>query len=431
MNEPAPTSLRHIVVTGAGGYIGAHLVELAVSRGIRVTVLGRTASASCLVRRFPWRLPDNPPAEAFSQSEGWPLADAVLHLAHVWSGAGEIDSDPNVIGSNRLFSEAARQGVPRIVFASSVSSRPDALNRYGRLKATLESTAPTIVLSARIGLVYGGSPRSQWGTLLRLVRRFPMLPVPGSGKPVQPIHLDEVCEGLLRMAALGSPTRRSYGLASPQPMTFGCFLETISREAAGHSFIVLPVPVELILAGMTVATRLPFLRRIDRERILGIAGIRALPVAKGLDGLGIEVAPLEAGLRADPAIARRRLIVEAATIGSYLFRHRPSLGFLKRYAAAVGQHSDRLPVPMPVGVVAFPGLLRLFDAEEGEAGGYKGIAGRLRLGLRLMEASPDGTAALFDYRGRGPLRAMIALAGTAIVEGLLLPLRRILKRTPQ
>src|SRR5439155_26142763 len=131
----------------------------------------------------------------------------------------------NCRGSRLLLADARRAGVKRFVFASSVSARADALNAYGRIKWRVEQFlegADTV--AARLGLVYGGPTRGMYGLLLKLVSLTPVLPMVDPWRLVQPIHVDEVCRGLLALAD-GDATGWK-GLAGPVPITFAEFLKT-------------------------------------------------------------------------------------------------------------------------------------------------------------------------------------------------------------
>src|SRR5688572_16093929 len=80
---PSPNSIAtRILVSGASGYIGARMVELALQQGLDVRVLG-TSPPTSQVTTFPWRMAEVPPAQAFDG------VTAVVHLAHSWTGDQE------------------------------------------------------------------------------------------------------------------------------------------------------------------------------------------------------------------------------------------------------------------------------------------------------------------------------------------------------
>lgn len=410
-----------IVVTGGSGYIGARLVRTLAARGARVTVLARRPllAAPGVVHR-PWSLGEEVPAGALDG------VHAVIHLAHQWNSAGPLAEDVNVTGTRLLITAARAAGVDRFVFASTVSARSDALNRYGRLKAAIEGelTAPGEV-AARIGLVYGGPALSQWGTLLRLTR-LPVLPMLDPGKAVQPIHLDELCDGLCRLALSPvAPTRRVYGLAAATTVSFGVFLKATARLKHGKGLPILPVPSPLALALVDAAAKVPGLPRVDRERILGMMGLPVVDSRDGLAELGLALRPLEAGLAPEPHELRRRLLAEGmALTGAVLGRH-PGIGSLRRYARGVADFDGGTPIALPPLAARLPLVVA---ACEPVGRPESRLARRLALATRVVEATPEGAALTHPAGGRGAIATLARLAAIGLREALLMPLRLVLGR---
>jgi NADH dehydrogenase len=400
--------VRHLLITGANGYIGAALVERALAQGLTVSILGRNDIPG--QRCFPWRLGDPVPAEALDG------VDAVIHLAHDWSDTG----DTNLAGT-RLLLEAARSRGLRVVFASSVSAREGALNRYGRIKYAIEGllTAPAEI-AARIGMVYGGPPRSQWGMLCRITGLTPVLPMLETGKPVQPIHLDDLCEGLLRLAALAEPGRAVYGLAASPPVAFGAMLAAIARHRHGRRLHLINIPLSFALAGIDLAARVPGLPRIDRERLLGLAGLPVIDTAESLDELGLTLRSLDAGLAPGAGALRRRLLGEGGTLLRYVLGRAPSPWAARRYVRALAADGEATPLDLPG---RCPALLRMTEPLDDSP-----LRRRLYLATLIAEASPAATEVFHDHAGR-PLPALLAsLAGTALIEAVCLPIRLLAGR---
>ena len=108
--------MARLLVTGASGYIGRRLVEMAQADGHQVIILGRGSPD------LHWSLGEPVPARAFVG------VDAVIHLAHSWAADAEGRAGLNGDASEALAHSAFAAGVPRFVFASTNSARPEALN---------------------------------------------------------------------------------------------------------------------------------------------------------------------------------------------------------------------------------------------------------------------------------------------------------------
>jgi D-erythronate 2-dehydrogenase len=126
----------HIVVTGAGGFIGQHLLAALLKEGLpghkpdtlRITAIDVQAGAAHPALR--WLQGSFADAALLQQALATP-ADLVFHLAAVPSGRSEQDPAlavaVNVLGMLRLLDALKAQGIdaqgqpPRMVFASSIA----------------------------------------------------------------------------------------------------------------------------------------------------------------------------------------------------------------------------------------------------------------------------------------------------------------------
>lgn len=408
---------QRLVVTGASGYIGARFVERARRRGCEVIVLGSAPPGSD-VTAIPWRLGEVPRLTAFLG------ATAVLHLAHDWANDRQHGTGPdnaNLTGTLTLAATARGGGLSRFVFASSTSARPEALNAYGQIKHAIEERLKALPWSegrihcARIGLVYGGPERAQYGLMSKLAG-LPALPMIGLGREVQPIHVDEVCEGLLALMLHPPLGRQTLVIAGPQPVTFGTWLRTLRRARHGRRMLLVPVPIRLALAGCDITRRIPFLPTVERERVLGLAGAAAMPSAGDVAALGLSLHDPVRVLENSPA-ARRRLLAESAVLLRYITGKRVrSRGAIIRLARATRRDpASHRALPWPA--MRWPALLRFFEPIRPAM--QHGLSRRLHLAAMVAETLPPRR----QWRATWWLRVTRQLA----LEVLALPFRFVLR----
>jgi hypothetical protein len=350
-----------------------------------------------------------------------PSAQAVIHLAHDWRNTGATSADAgglNAAGTRALVASSRSLGLGCFVFVSSQSARADAANIYGRAKWACEREcgAPGEV-AARVGLVYGGAWQAMFGLLCRLVRTVPVLPMIDPFRTVQPIHVEEVAEGLLRLAT--GPMNGVVGLAAPEGLRFGTFLTTLAQEFYGRQLHVLPIPLRLALFACDLSARLPGIPVVDRERVLGLAGTRAMDCADDLRALCLSVAPLAAGLRREPA-ARRAVLSEGRVFLRYVLGESPNYDVLRRYARSVASAGEGALALSGVFHV-IPGLLRAIDPMSG----HTPLRHRLRLAASIAESSPQGERVLATG---GRSRRLASLAVQFALDALALPFRALARR---
>jgi nucleoside-diphosphate-sugar epimerase len=277
------------VVTGAAGFIGAHLCRRLASDRHDVVAIDVKASPPAL------ELPGVHSVKADIRDTGRCSAqlggaDAVVHLASVHLAVGAPDEefrDVNVHASARLADAAGRAGVRRFIHVSTVGiyghvAKPPAnedterrpVNAYERTK--LEGEQAVSELADRIGLdcrvvrpawVFGpGCPRT--AKLLRSVQRRRFFYVGRGSNLRHPVFVDDVVDALLLAAQVPAPSRRDYIVAGPRALPLRELVDTCADTlGAPRPRLRLPRPALVAagraaeMAGRLLSTEPPFSRR--------------------------------------------------------------------------------------------------------------------------------------------------------------------------
>ncbi len=228
-----------VVVTGATGFIGGHVVPRLLDRGHAVTCLVRDpARASALVQAGA-SLARGDVTDRASLVEPLRGAAALFHLAG-WYAVGGVDRDRmraiNVDGARNALELAAELGVPTIVHTSTVGVFGNTQGRvvdetYRAPKETLSSVyeltkweahyevavplqqagAPVVIVQP--GGVVGAGDTSPLSEIFRFyLRRAPVMLGARSGATFA--HVDDVAEGHVLAMEKGR-AGESYILAGP------------------------------------------------------------------------------------------------------------------------------------------------------------------------------------------------------------------------
>lgn len=91
-----------MVITGASGYIGRHLAEMANDRGFEVIVLGSPPSKEFRSRSFSWRLGDRPSPEAFAGATALPSLPPKYPTLAIMANADRIGRHLATEARNRV-----------------------------------------------------------------------------------------------------------------------------------------------------------------------------------------------------------------------------------------------------------------------------------------------------------------------------------------
>ncbi|MFL5717798.1 MAG: complex I NDUFA9 subunit family protein [Chloroflexota bacterium] len=298
-----------ILVTGANGFVGSHLVPALLTAGHRVVGFVRTAEAGDLVTsRLPASMRDavetrigdvTHPATLGPALEG---VDAVVHLVAIprdFSGGADLRL-VNTEGTRAVVVAMRAAGVQRLVHmgAMGVEDVPDL--HYASSKAKAEAIVRSSGLDWTIlkpSLQFGEGD-GFFNIVAGLIRISPgIVPVPGNGRSrFQPIHSDDVATVVVR--ALADPATtvgQSFDLGGPRYWTYREITAEVA-SALGKRRLIVPMPVPLIrlVAGASELVRLPFPVATDQLRQLRLDNIGPLGLVP--ERFGFEPRPMEGAL---------------------------------------------------------------------------------------------------------------------------------------
>lgn len=218
-----------ILITGANGYIGRHLVARLVEQGER---------PRCLVRNLQ-RAAQVLPAEMVELVQGDTTKpatleaavrgiDTIVHAAFMTAdlkeSAGNHYATTNVDGTANLIDAAKAAGVKRIIELSGLGTKPDRPGSYmqGRYEAEqmliTSGLAWTII---RPSILFGKDAPFIKG-LTDLVRTAPVVPLIGGGKILfQPIAVEDVVTVIIKILADPTGTDgKIYTIGGPAYYSF-------------------------------------------------------------------------------------------------------------------------------------------------------------------------------------------------------------------
>src|SRR5271170_2153509 len=122
-----------ILVTGATGKVGSHLVPRLLSRGLHVRALVRPGPNVQKLRDEGVEIVEGDLLRAESLVPALNGVETVIHLAAFFRGATpEQAREVNLAGTARLAVAARNAGVKRFIFASTSNVYPPGLNRPAR-----------------------------------------------------------------------------------------------------------------------------------------------------------------------------------------------------------------------------------------------------------------------------------------------------------
>ncbi len=258
--RPQPVRLAsappiRVLVAGADGFLGSHLLPRLEARGhlVRATYYDAEGPGRLAAPGVDWREVDLALGE---QVEGLAEGcDVIVHLAGLFSrSSGQTLAGVHGTGTRHLLAEGVRTGVRRFIYVSVLGARPGAgeyfSTKFDAENAVVASELPGIIL--RPSVIYGPGDRFT-ATIVRLLRRWPVFPMLGGGTfRIQPLAVEDMTDALIQCVERTDLDGRQFELAGPERLTFREMVGYVS-DALGVHRPAVPVPSQLALAATAFA----------------------------------------------------------------------------------------------------------------------------------------------------------------------------------
>jgi nucleoside-diphosphate-sugar epimerase len=273
---------EQIHVVGASGRSGAALCRALLAAGHPVVPVVRNAAK--------WRALSLPVAPAIADLADAPaLAAALAHAgcvvscAHARHAGAILAAAPRarfvLLGSTRRFTKWPDD------HANGVRAGEAAFRAAGRPGVMLHPT-----------MIYGAQGEDNVQRLAALLRRLPVVPLPGGGRAlVQPIHQHDLTACILASLAVDWRGPETLVVAGPTPLPYADFVRAVAAAAALPPPRIVPVPA-MLLRAIAPLTALPFLPRIRGPEIRRLLEDKAFDIAPMRARLGVAPIPLADGL---------------------------------------------------------------------------------------------------------------------------------------
>lgn len=285
----------HVVIVGASGFIGRHLAARLVAEGVRVTAASRAPD------RLKQRLPGAAAIRcdlAVDRKEDWGerLAgvDAVVNCAGLFGDDRDYAS-VHAGGPVALFDACRGAGVGRILQISALGAAADAASAYHRSKAVADDHLAGMGAAIGWAIVRPSLVIGHGGQSSALFTTFAALPVtPDLGRAdglVQPIHVDDLVEILVRLLHAPLPLGSRIDAVGPEPMTIAALVTIFRRWLGLADAIRVTVPLWLIAGvarlgiGPVTHEGLAMLtagNTASLEPLIAMTGVRPAPIAQAL-----------------------------------------------------------------------------------------------------------------------------------------------------
>lgn len=237
-----------IFLLGASGFIGSRLARALKSRGHHVVCAtrGHSPDDACARHVAVDLARDHDPASWHERLEG---LDAVVNAVGIFKeGAGQRFEDVHVRGPTALYRACAEVGISCVIQVSALGADQQANTDYHLSKQRCDESLLAWIPGAVIvqpSLIFGmGGASATWFTMLA---SLPCTPVPAGEQWLQPVHVDDVVEALVRLVETpGLASGQRLVLAGPTPLSLRGYLADLRGALGLKKGCFLPIPLPLV-----------------------------------------------------------------------------------------------------------------------------------------------------------------------------------------
>lgn len=241
----------NILLTGATGFIGQHLLRALENENYYVTACSRNP------RRLGGRFPNTKLLELdFAQMLD--PADWLPHLDNidaVINAVGIIDESKAQSFANvhahapaALFRASEKAGVSRVVQISALGAASNKPARYHASKGAADEVLESLSINWFVfkpSIVYGPGAKSM--ALFRALAAMPVVPLIGDGRQeLQPVYIDDLVNAIMLCVRENLPAKQSINAVGPKPVSFASLIEKLGLWLGKAKVLTMAMPVKLV-----------------------------------------------------------------------------------------------------------------------------------------------------------------------------------------
>ncbi|PYU17855.1 MAG: hypothetical protein DMG32_27020, partial [Acidobacteria bacterium] len=291
-----------ILITGASGFLGAHLANYAAKRGREVRCMVRRSSQTSDLNPKRMEIRHGDLLDPLSLRAA--LESPVRTVVHCAATTSETKVDyaqsfkVNVEGTRNLLQACQERGIDRFIMISTQSANEQNASTYARTKFAADlavKESPQAYTILKPSTIYGPGSKGLFAKMVRLLDRLPVVPILGSGsRLIRPIHVFDLCEAILDCESCDHAFGKTYDLGGRDLVSYEDFISAILQARKKKKpFVQVSLPVcGALAAAFSFLKNPPF----TRDNVLGLNQNQVCRIDAARDDFGFSPRGLREGL---------------------------------------------------------------------------------------------------------------------------------------
>lgn len=291
-----------IVITGAAGLLGQNLAVLLSKAGYSIVAIDRNSHNLAVLQKA------SPTAKIVVADVSNPgiweselkEAKAVVQLhAQIAAKSSEPFVKSNVDGVANVLGACKKYKIRNLVHLSSsvvISVAKDDYTNTKRMGEELVKNSKIPYTILRPPLMYGCFDAKHLGWITRFIERFPIFPMPGSGRYMrQPLYVMDMCRIILSCIKKG-PTNKVHNIIGLERIDYIDLIKIIAREKGlKRVYMKIPLPLfGLMMKFYAFITRKP---PFTADQMKALVAGDEFPIEDWQKRFGVKYTPFETAIR--------------------------------------------------------------------------------------------------------------------------------------
>jgi uncharacterized protein YbjT (DUF2867 family) len=274
--------MAKILITGATGFTGQRIVKtLAASKlhDIHIFVRNRDKAAE-LFHGMDLSIHDGSFENTSLFEKAITGCDILVNTSSLGFGHAET-----------IISACKKAGVKRAVFfgSTSIFTSLNPASKAVRLAAedAIQKSGLDYTI-IRPTMIFGAPGDRNMERLIRYIRKWPAMFVPGSGKFfMQPVFVNDLADAVLKIIGTGATIKKEYNLSGAQAISYDDIVCTIAKQL-GKKVLLVHFPYKFVIPLLKFYEKLVSKPKIKAEQILRLNENKAFDHSAAMKDFGYD-----------------------------------------------------------------------------------------------------------------------------------------------